>query len=93
MFFFNDIRPIGNNTENSFDSIKQIDANGNEFWYARDLQAILEYTKWDNFLNVIEKAKIATSGKAKINIIGYQVARYEQINKERTYILVEEVID
>ena len=30
---------------------------------------------------------------AKINIIGYQVARYEQINKERTYILVEEVID
>lgn len=59
MFFFNDIRPIGNNTENSFDSIKQIDANGNEFWYARDLQAILEYTKWDNFLNVIEKAKIA----------------------------------
>ena len=59
MFFFNDIQPIGNNTENSFDSIKQIDANGNEFWYARDLQAILEYTKWDNFLNVIEKAKIA----------------------------------
>ena len=31
MFFFNDIQPIGNNTENSFDSIKQIDANGNEF--------------------------------------------------------------
>ena len=30
MFFFNDIQPIGNNTENSFDSIKQIDANGNE---------------------------------------------------------------
>ena len=53
MFFFNDIQPIGNSTENSFDSIKQIDANGNEFWYARDLQAILEYTKWDNFLNVI----------------------------------------
>lgn len=41
----------------------------------------------------IEKAKIATSGKAKINIVGYQVARYEQINKERTYILVEEVTD
>ena len=59
MFFFNDIQPIGNSTENSFDSIKQIDANGNEFWYARDLQTILEYTKWDNFLNVIEKAKIS----------------------------------
>lgn len=41
----------------------------------------------------IERAKIATSGKAKINIVGYQVARYEQINKERTYILVEEVTE
>lgn len=41
----------------------------------------------------IEKAKIATSGKAKVKVIGYQVARYEQLNKERTYILVEEVID
>ena len=37
--------------------------------------------------------KIATDGKAKINVIGYQVARYEQMNKERTYILVEEVIE
>ena len=41
----------------------------------------------------IERARIATGGKSKINIVGYQVARYEQINKERTYILVEEVID
>nr|DAW50644.1 MAG TPA: hypothetical protein [Caudoviricetes sp.] len=41
----------------------------------------------------IERAQIATSGKAKINIVGYQVARYEQINKERTYILVEEVTE
>ena len=38
----------------------------------------------------IERAKIATDGKAKINVIGYQVVRYEQMNKERTYILVEE---
>ncbi len=30
-----------------------------EFWYARDLQELLGYTKWDNFLLVIEKAKIA----------------------------------
>jgi len=30
-----------------------------EFWFARELQELLAYTKWDNFLNVIEKAKIA----------------------------------
>lgn len=30
-----------------------------EFWYARDLQKLLGYEKWDNFLGVIEKAKSA----------------------------------
>ena len=33
--------------------------NGIEFWFARDLQHLLGYTKWDNFLNVINKAKTA----------------------------------
>ena len=31
--------------------------DGTEFWYARDLQKLLDYDKWENFLNVIEKAK------------------------------------
>jgi len=30
-----------------------------EFWYARDLQEQLGYSKWDNFAKVIEKAKTA----------------------------------
>ncbi|MBP6812051.1 MAG: DNA damage-inducible protein D [Saprospiraceae bacterium] len=33
-----------------------------ECWSARELQAILGYSKWDNFLNAIEKAKNACSG-------------------------------
>ncbi len=33
------------------------DYNGMECWSARELQFILGYSKWDNFLNVIEKAK------------------------------------
>ena len=28
-----------------------------EYWLARDLQVLLNYTKWSNFLQVIEKAK------------------------------------
>ena len=40
-----------------FDDIKHIDENGEEFWYARDLQSIFEYSEWRNFLNVINKAK------------------------------------
>ena len=35
------------------------EANGLEFWFARDLQVLLGYAKWENFLNVIEKAKEA----------------------------------
>lgn len=33
------------------------DYKGIECWSARELQEILGYTKWDNFLNVIEKGK------------------------------------
>lgn len=35
-----------------------------EFWFARDLQHLLGYSKWDNFVKVILKAKTAceTSG-------------------------------
>jgi DNA-damage-inducible protein D len=35
------------------------DYNSVECWSARELQNILGYSKWDNFLNVIEKAKKA----------------------------------
>ncbi len=34
-------------------------SNEVEFWYARDLQTLLGYTQWRNFVQVIEKAKIA----------------------------------
>jgi DNA-damage-inducible protein D len=31
--------------------------DGIEYWLARELQELLEYTQWRNFLNVIDKAK------------------------------------
>ncbi|MDI6738611.1 MAG: DNA damage-inducible protein D [Nanoarchaeota archaeon] len=34
-------------------------ADGLEFWFARDLQILLDYDEWRNFLKVIDKAKIA----------------------------------
>jgi DNA-damage-inducible protein D len=42
-----------------FEKIKHINDNGMEYWLARDLAKALDYSKWDNFLNVIEKAKEA----------------------------------
>ena len=44
---------------NVFESIKHIDENGNEYWYARELQKILEYKEWRKFNDVITKSKIA----------------------------------
>lgn len=42
-----------------FEAFVQKTEEGLEFWLARDLQKLLGYTKWDNFKNVIEKAKIS----------------------------------
>jgi len=43
----------------TFESIKNIDANGVEFWFARELMEVLDYAKWQNFKRVIDTAKIA----------------------------------
>ena len=40
----------------TFEGIRQFDAEGNEYWLARDLQPLLEYAAWDKFSRVIEKA-------------------------------------
>ena len=42
-----------------FEEIKHINEIGQEYWSARELFAVLEYVKWDKFLNVISKAKQA----------------------------------
>ena len=43
----------------TFESHAQETDGDVEFWLARDLQHLLGYTKWDNFLNVVSKAKTA----------------------------------
>jgi DNA-damage-inducible protein D len=35
------------------------ESDGVEFWYARELQSLLGYDRWENFENAINKAKIA----------------------------------
>ena len=46
-------------SEQTFEDIKHINEYGEEFWLARELQEILEYTEWRNFLNVIKRAMSA----------------------------------
>ena len=42
---------------NNFQNHSHTTENSIEFWFARDLQHLLGYAKWDNFIKVIIKAK------------------------------------
>ena len=50
---------IINSLTYNFESVSNQTEDGIHFWFARDLQQLLGYTKWDNFKNVILKAKTA----------------------------------
>ena len=43
----------------TFEDIRHIDENGVEFWHARELMPILEYSNWQNFEKIVKKAKIS----------------------------------
>jgi len=44
-----------------FEDIKHIREDGSEYWYARELASVLDYTQWRNFTRVMDKAMIACS--------------------------------
>ena len=45
--------------ENLFENIKHVNEYGQEFWYARELQPLLEYSQWRYLKEAIERAKTA----------------------------------
>lgn len=53
-------------SDQTFEEIKHISENGEEYWFARDLQTVLDYTEWRNFENVIEKAKEACKNSKNV---------------------------
>ena len=55
---------------NTFESIKQYTDEDREFWYARDLQVVLDYAKWSTFSNVINKAKEACENSG-VNVLDH----------------------
>ena len=44
---------------NQLDALKKVHSNQMEYWMARDLMAVLGYSRWENFQAVINKAKMA----------------------------------
>ena len=58
---------IDNNYNKTFEDIKHINENGIEFWYARELMPILQYSNWQNFEKIITKA-ITSCENSDINV-------------------------
>ena len=60
---------VVNSLNKDFESIKQIDKTGVEYWEARELMPILGYEKWQNAEEVISRAAKAclNSGQAVDN--------------------------
>ncbi len=59
-----------------FEEIKHTDETGMEFWYARELMPILQYSNWQNFEKIINKAKTSCEN-SKINVLDH----FTDINK------------
>lgn len=64
-----DSHEIEKKSNETFQSIRRVADNGQEFWSARELQPLLEYSSWDKFKRVISKAMTACekSGQAVEN--------------------------
>jgi DNA-damage-inducible protein D len=63
-------------SESVFEDIKHINEYGQEYWLARELQPVLEYTEWRNFLKIIDRAK-TTIKQGKIPVTDHFV----EVNK------------
>ena len=67
-------------TENTFEGIKHLDNDGNEFWYARELMVALGYKDWGKFKNVIQKAITSCkNSKVAVGECFRQVAKTSQM--------------
>ncbi len=74
-------------TERLFEDIKHIDENGNEFWYARELQKVLRYKEWRNFNKILDRAKEACKN-SEINI-NSQLVEVNKLSKRNNSARVE----
>jgi DNA-damage-inducible protein D len=63
----------------TFESLKQEEEDGCEFWSARKLAKSLEYNEYRNFINVIEKAKEACLN-SQHNIVDHFVDVTEMVD-------------
>lgn len=64
-------------SEELFEKIKHVNEYGQEFWYARDLQGVLDYSQWRSFFDVILRAMEACDSSG--NIVGEHFAEVRKM--------------
>ena len=78
---------INDYTEKIFEDIKHIDEFGSEYWLARELQHVLDYSQWRRFESVVDKAKI-TCKNSDLNV-NEQFANVGKLSKRSNNAIVE----
>ena len=74
----------------SFEAIKHVSGDSNEFWYARELASVLEYVQWRNFAKVLERAILACKNS------GYPVSdHFAEVSKtiEMPKTAIKQIVD
>ena len=72
----NKLEKNSNYSNQTFEDIKHIDKNGIEYWYAREIMPVLQYSNWQNFEKIIRKAMIACEN-SNISVIDH----FTDVNK------------
>ncbi|MDR0873953.1 MAG: hypothetical protein LBN27_10900 [Prevotellaceae bacterium] len=77
-----------------FEQIKQIDENGNEYWTARKLAKVLEYSEYRHFVPVINRAKEACENSGQ-NLSHHFEDMLEMVNigKRNTFLKILLCVD
>lgn len=65
-----------NYNNQTFEDIKHIDENGIEYWYAREIMPVLQYSNWQNFEKIIRKSMVACEN-SNISVIDH----FTDVNK------------
>ena len=74
----------------TFEEIKHIDENGNEYWLARELQVALEYKQWRRFEAVISRAKTSCeNSNIKVDYHFANVGKTIKMPKGATKIIAD----
>lgn len=74
----------------SFEAIKHLSEDGNEFWYARELAMVLEYVQWRNFAKVLDRAMLSCKNS------GYAITdHFAEVSKTITMpkTAIKQVVD